>query len=186
MKRWLSNLILIRWMGWKIEGTFPNDPKYMIVVAPHTSNMDFVIGVFVRAVTGLKSNFIGKKQLFVFPFGYFFRWMGGYPVDRSKNSNAVDQVADLFKKLPRFVIAIAPEGTRKKTGHLKSGFYYIAKEANIPVLPVGLDYKNKKVVIHPLHHVADTFEAEHAALLSFFSTITGKNPKNDLRDASEH
>lgn len=168
--------------GWKYSGVFPHHvPKYIIVVAPHTSNWDFVIGVLTRSITGLKSNFIGKKELFVFPFGYFFRWLGGHPVDRSGNKNFVDEVASLFDKLPAFVIAVAPEGTRKKTERLKSGFYYIAKKANVPILPVGLDYKTKTVVVGELHHVAETFENEQDALLEFFSTCIGKYPKHDLR-----
>jgi 1-acyl-sn-glycerol-3-phosphate acyltransferase len=182
LRKIISKFFFQTLAGWKYHGVFPHHvPKYLIVVAPHTSNWDFVIGVLTRNITGLKSNFVGKKELFVFPFGYLFRWLGGHPVDRSANRNFVDEVANLYISLPQFVVAVAPEGTRKKTDRLKSGFYYIAKKADVPILPVGLDYKTKTVVVGELHKVADSFEEEQKQLLDFFATITGKFPKHDLR-----
>lgn len=138
---------LIFWLiGWKVVGDVPRDQKkYIIIAAPHTSNWDFLIGVMARGVLGFKSKFLGKKSLFKAPFGWFFRWMGGYPVDRSQSTNLVDQVVDIFNKHEEFVIALAPEGTRKNVNDWKTGFYFIADGAGIPIVRSRLDIPNKLV-----------------------------------------
>jgi 1-acyl-sn-glycerol-3-phosphate acyltransferase len=101
-------------LGWKIVGDVPRDQKkYIIITVPHTSNWDFIIGVMVRGIMGFKSKFLGKKSLFKAPYGWLFRWLGGYPVDRSRSRNLVDQVIDIYNQHREFVIAVAPEGTRK-------------------------------------------------------------------------
>ena len=133
-------------MGWEIIGDVPrNEKKYIIIVAPHTSNLDFIIGVLVRGIVGFNSKYLGKKALFNAPYGWFFRMLGGYPVDRSKTNNLVDQVVDIYNKHEEFVIAIAPEGTRKKVGEWKTGFYYIADKAKIPIVRCVFDRKKKRV-----------------------------------------
>lgn len=138
---------LIWWsMGWKINGNVPNtEKKYIIIVAPHTSNFDFIIGVLVRGILGFNSKYLGKKSLFKAPFGWFFRMVGGYPVDRSKSSNIVDQVVEIYNKHEEFVIAIAPEGTRKNVDEWKTGFYFIADKAKIPIIRCVFDRKGKQV-----------------------------------------
>jgi len=138
----------IWWLiGWKIVGDVPwHEKKYLIIVAPHTSNWDFIIGILARAKVGFDSNFLGKKSLFKFPFGWFFKKMGGYPVDRSKSTNLVDQVVKIYKNHERFVVAIAPEGSRKNVNGWKTGFYYIAHKANIPIVRVKMDRIEKQVV----------------------------------------
>ncbi len=138
---------IIWWLiGWKIEGDVPQDiKKYIIVVAPHTSNWDFIIGVLVRGIMGFKSKYLGKKSLFKPPYGWLFRIMGGYPVDRSKKTNLVDQVVDIYDNHEEFVVAIAPEGTRKDVKEWKTGFYYIAHKAEIPIVPCVIDWKRKLV-----------------------------------------
>ena len=138
---------LIWWsMGWKINGNVPNtEKKYIIIVAPHTSNFDFIIGVLVRGILGFNSKYLGKKSLFKAPFGWFFRMVGGYPVDRSKSSNIVDQVVEIYNKHEEFVIAIAPEGTRKNVDEWKTGFYFIADKAKIPIIRCVFDWKGKQV-----------------------------------------
>ena len=133
-------------MGWEIIGDVPrNEKKYMIIVAPHTSNFDFILGVFVRGIVGFNSKYLGKKALFKAPYGWFFRMLGGYPVDRSKTNNLVDQVVDIYNDHEEFVIAIAPEGTRKKVKEWKTGFYYIADKAKIPIVRCVFDRKRKRV-----------------------------------------
>lgn len=133
-------------IGWKIIGDVPwQEKKYIIIVAPHTSNLDFMIGVLARGVVGFDSKFLGKKSLFRPPFGWFFKLMGGYPVDRSKSTNLVDQVVDLYNSHDRFVIALAPEGTRKNVADWKTGFYYIAHKAKIPIVRSKMDWKTKTV-----------------------------------------
>lgn len=171
-------LLLFRWLGWKIKGSFPADqPQYIAAVAPHTSNWDFVVGVAARSILRMQNaRFLGKSQLFRPPFGWFFRWLGGYPVDRSRKSDMVDQVVQIFKRHPHFVLAIAPEGTRQKVERLKTGFYYIAKKAGIPIIPCGFDFAKKEVVIGQPFWPTDDVEADLAQLVTFYRGITGKNP----------
>ena len=148
----------IWWMiGWKIVGDVPwHEKKYIIVVAPHTTNLDFIIGIMVRGIVGFDSKFLGKKSLFKPPFGWFFKMMGGYPVDRSKSTNLVDQVVDIYNNHERFVVALAPEGTRKEVGDWKTGFYYIADNAQIPIVRAKIDWKKKEVTFYePLMTTGD-------------------------------
>lgn len=133
-------------LGWKIVGDVPRDQKkYIIITVPHTSNWDFIIGVMVRGIMGFKSKFLGKKSLFKAPYGWFFRWLGGYPVDRSRSRNLVDQVIDIYNQHREFVIAVAPEGTRKNVDEWKTGFYHIAHGAHIPIVRSKIDIQKKIV-----------------------------------------
>ena len=136
-------------IGWKIVGDVPKDrKKYLIIVAPHTTNWDFIIGVLVRGIMGFNSKFLGKKSLFVGPLGWFFRAMGGYPVDRSKSTNLVDQVVEYYEKHDDFVLALAPEGTRKEVDKWKTGFYYIAHNAAVPIVRSKIDHSTKQVIFY--------------------------------------
>lgn len=177
-------LALFKIFGWTVQGSFPTQlRKYIVAVAPHTSNWDFVVGVAARSILHLKdAKFLGKSQLFNKPFGWFFRWMGGYPVDRSKSQDMTEQVASYFKDNDYFILAVAPEGTRQKVTRLKTGFYYIAKKANVPVIPVGFDYERKCIVIGTALHPVDV-EQDMRQLIDFYSNIRGKNP--DLGVAKE-
>ena len=119
--------------GWTINGGFPPGlKKFIIAVAPHTSNWDFIVGVAARSILRIRqAKFLGKRSLFKSPFGFIFRWLGGYPVDRSKSEDRVAQAVALFNTHDEFILAIAPEGTRKKVERLKTGFYprlFIKKE----------------------------------------------------------
>lgn len=178
MLRYIYQFFLKR-MGWTFEGSFePKPPKFIVIVAPHTSNMDFVIGVMARSTLKLTSTkYLGKSQLFKFPHGFIFRALGGYPVDRTKHNNLVDAVVDLFNSKESFSIAIAPEGTRSKVDRIKTGFYHIAKKAQVPIFLVGFDYQQKKIVIKgpimPGESVLDDF----LMIIQFFSSIQGKVPE---------
>lgn len=169
---------LFNLLGWTVEGSFPQHlRKYIIAVAPHTSNWDFLVGVAARSILRLKdARFLGKSQLFKRPFGWFFRWMGGYPVDRSGNHDLTDVVAGYFHKHDDFVLAVAPEGTRKKVDKLKTGFYYIAKKASVPIVPVGFDYSRKRIVVGQPLYPSDAVQ-DFDTLLDFYSGIKGKNPE---------
>jgi 1-acyl-sn-glycerol-3-phosphate acyltransferase len=162
--------------GWKINGTFPDDVKKMVLaVGPHTSAWDIVVGLAVRYVTPIKeAYFLGKKELFDGGFGWFFRAVGGTPVDRSSSHGVVQQVADKFKHHDVFRIAMSPEGTRKKVEKLRTGFYYIAKEAKVPILLVGFDFKHKQVIYGPLIHPSNDEAADFKQIIDFFAPIEGK------------
>ncbi len=142
--RWFWTKIL-SFLNWKIIGDVPRDiNKYIIIVAPHTSNWDFMYGVIIRGAVGFKSNFLGKDSLFNSPFGFFFRMLGGIPVKRNFRNNMVDQVAMEARKRASFILTIAPEGTRKGVTKWKTGFYYIAVQADIPIVMCQFDFQNKE------------------------------------------
>jgi 1-acyl-sn-glycerol-3-phosphate acyltransferase len=172
-------LLLFKLMGWKVVGSFPTDlKKYIVAVAPHTSNWDFVIGVMARSIVHLqKARFLGKSQLFRAPYGWFFRWLGGYPVERSSHHDMVHQVVDIFNRHERFILAIAPEGTRKKVQKLKTGFYFIAVQAKVPIIPCGFDFEKKEIVIGQPFNPTGNLDSDLNVLLSFYSKIKGKNPE---------
>lgn len=165
--------------GWKIVGGIdPDIPKYIAVVAPHTSNIDFVIGVMVRSVVGVSdAKYLGKSQLFKWPYGWLFRKLGGYPVKRTGNDNWVDSAVKIFNEHERFAIGLAPEGTRSKVDRLKTGFYYIAKKANIPIILVGFDFSTKTIVIKEPFYCSDSIENDFKKIIDFFAQYKGKNPE---------
>lgn len=172
-------IAIFKLIGWRIEGSLPTElKKYIIAVAPHTSNWDFVIGVMARSILRLqRGRFLGKDSLFKPPFGWFFRWLGGYPVDRSGKHDMVQQVVAIFNNHDEFILALAPEGTRKKVNKLRTGFYFIAKGAGVPIIPVGFDFSRKRVVVTEPMYASDNQEEDIDKLLSFYRNIRGKNPE---------
>ena len=165
--------------GWVVKGNFePLPNKFIIVVGPHTANFDFFLGLMARSVLGLRATkFLGKSQLFKFPYGFIFRALGGYPVERTKDNNLVDAVTDIFNSHEKFSIALAPEGTRSKVDRIKIGFYHIAKKANIPIYPVAFDFGTKFVIVKEPFYPSDNFEDDMKELLSFYSNMKGKYPE---------
>ncbi|MBT3543388.1 MAG: acyltransferase [Flavobacteriaceae bacterium] len=145
----LFKFIYTRLLGWKLVGTFPKELKYIVAVVPHTSWRDFFIGILVRSISGESINFVGKKELFSPLTAWFFKGLGGAPIDRSGNKGAVESMVAVFEAHEKFRIALAPEGTRKKVAQLRTGFYHIAKKAKVPIVPVAFDYENKEVIVHP-------------------------------------
>ncbi|NJN26778.1 MAG: acyltransferase [Cyclobacteriaceae bacterium] len=146
--RWVFEKIW-KMIGWEAIGDVPRAlDKYIVIVVPHTSNWDFIIGVLARGVVGFDSKFLGKHSLFKPSFGWVFRKLGGYPVDRTKKGKLVDQVVALYRNHSRFVVSLAPEGTRKSVSEWKTGFYFIALKAGIPIVPVKMDRIHKKVVFY--------------------------------------
>lgn len=179
--RFLAKLIYFKILGWRVIGniTFSKDTikKAVIIAAPHTSWHDFYIGVLLRAVAGVKTNFIGKKELFVFPLGWFFRMLGGAPINRQSNENKVQAIAKLFDNYDEFRMTLAPEGTRKKVDTWRTGFYYIAKEANVPIIMFTLDFENKQNKISEPFYPTDNIEADFKYMRSFYKDVKGKISK---------
>lgn len=181
MKRIIYEWIFFKLMGWKIIGEMnPNIKKSVMIVVPHTSWHDFYIGLLARGVIDLEMNYVAKKELFAFPFGAYFRWMGGAPLDRSGGKNIVDSIASIFKSREVFRLAIAPEGTRKKVAEWKTGFYYIALKAEVPIIPVAFDYSKKQVVLNVPFYPTGNIEADFEILKSFYRDIVGKIPENSF------
>ena len=175
-------ILIFKILGWKTSGRMPTDiKKFVIAVAPHTSNWDFLVGVAARSILRIqKAQFLGKSQLFRPPFGWFFRMLGGHPVERASSQDMVDQVVKIFNKHEKFILAMAPEGTRKKVEKLRTGFYYIAKGANIPIIPVGFDFRLKTVIVSQPLYPTDNMDSDLEKILSFYRTITGRNPELGL------
>ncbi len=163
-------------LGWKIKGTFRQEKikKAVIIVVPHTSWHDFYIGVIVRGLLKVQINFVGKKELFTWPFGYYFRWMGGIPLDRSKNQNKVETITAIFNSREEFRLALAPEGTRKKVTTWRTGYYYIAQAAQVPIIPVSFNYKTKTVSIGTPFNTTGDIEKDTIFFRSYFDGVEGK------------
>jgi 1-acyl-sn-glycerol-3-phosphate acyltransferase len=181
MLRFASKLLL-KVFGWKSVGSFPSGlKKYVVIVAPHTSGWDFVIGLLFRKALRLeKVKYLGKQELFRPPFGFFFRWLGGTPVDRSTRHNLVDQVVAIFHAHEEFAIALSPEGTRQRVDKLKTGFYNIAQAANVPLIMVAFDYANKRAVISEPVILTGDQATDLTTILNFFRPIQGKYPEKGL------
>lgn len=168
-----------RWSGWVIAKNVPKDLKnYVLVAAPHTSNVDFFVGVAAREVMGLETKFLAKRELFTFPIRHLLLNLGGHPVDRSKKSSLVDTMAESFKTEKNFSICVAPEGTRSKVQTVKSGFYHIAQEANVPIVLVAFDYGKKCVTTSDPFLPSGDLESDLEKMFKFFRNITPKNPEN--------
>lgn len=174
----LAKFIFYRIMGWKIQGEFdPKILKSVVIVVPHTSWHDFYIGAFARKITQVDIGYIAKKELFRPPFGWYFRWMGGEPLDRTSGQKKVEQIARVFDRKKEFRLAMSPEGTRKKVTTWKTGFYYIALSAKVPITPVAFDYKTKTVVIHPAFYPTGNLKSDIEFLRSLYIGVEGKIPK---------
>ncbi|ALM47589.1 acyltransferase [Flavobacterium psychrophilum] len=172
----IYQFIFFKLLGWRIKGFMdPQLKKCVMIVVPHTSNFDFIIGVLTRGSIGLQMNFVAKKELFRFPFGAYFKWMGGAPLNRHKNENKVDAIAALFKEREIFRLAIAPEGTRKKVNEWKTGFYYIALKADVPVIAIAFDYENKEVKVSEPYYLTGNKEKDFEILERNYQGVRGYN-----------
>lgn len=181
MKKNIYKFIFFKLLGWKIDGTIaPEIKKCIIIIVPHTSWHDFYVGLFTRGVVGLEMNWVGKKELFQFPFGGYFRWMGGAPLNRQQNENKVDAIAKVFETKEIFRLGIAPEGTRKKVSEWKTGFYYIALKANIPIIPVSFDYNKKQVKISEPFYPTGNIASDFKTLGQNYIGVVGKIPENSF------
>ncbi len=177
--RWLAKLVFYNILGWKLENNFdPSIKKCIVIVAPHTSSYDFLIGILVRKIMDVQINFIGKKELFKPPFGWYFRMVGGAPIDRTGNQKKVDAIAQIFQEKDVFRLALSPEGTRKKTDKWKTGFYFIALKADVPIIRVSFDYGNKKVKISDAFWPSGDFEKDYDEIFNYYKGVQGKIPEN--------
>jgi 1-acyl-sn-glycerol-3-phosphate acyltransferase len=167
---------LLYLVGWKVEGQLPDLPKFVLIGAPHTSNWDFVL--FLAIIFALRANvrFMGKAELFRNPFGRFFYWCGGIPVDRSKSQGLVEQMVDACKKSDQFILTIAPEGTRHYVSEWKMGFYHIAKSAGIPVVMAIVDGAKKTLRIGQVFHPTENMDADLKTIKRFFAGMVGISP----------
>jgi len=185
MIRIFCSLILKIW-GFKQTGKYPQDiPKKLYIVYPHTSNWDFPLGILMKGAIPMDVRYVAKDSLFKWPYGFIFRALGGIPVDRKKRTNFVDMMVSLYKKYDRLSFAIAPEGTRKKVDKWKTGFYYIAVRAEIPIILVKFDYKNKEVHFSEPFFPTGDFDKDMQFIAKHFQGTIGKNP-DQASDVSQY
>jgi len=169
-------MFLMRRAGWRIEGQPPALPKYVIVGAPHTSNWDFLVMLGTVFTVGIEMFWLGKHTLFKPPLGGLFRWLGGIPVDRRQANGLVDQLVNVFHAHEKLVLVVPPEGSRKKLKTWKSGFYHIARGAQVPMALVAMDYGRKVVGFGPVVTPSGDVEADMVSIRSFFASAVGKFP----------
>lgn len=162
---------LLALAGWRVEGELPDRPKLVAIVAPHTSNWDFVVGILVVFALGLRVRFLGKHTLFRPPLGWLMRWLGGTPVVRDTPQGAVNDAADMIAREARVLLGIAPEGTRTRGKPWRSGFYNIALAARVPILPAAFDYPGKALRLLPLFEPTGDYPADLARLQSLYAGI---------------
>ena len=146
IRTFIGNAIF-KLIGWKLEGNLPNRSKLVLVALPHSSNFDFILALSVIWGWGLKLNYMGKHTLFKFPHGFFFRAVGGIPVDRRSPQGLIEKMTSEFNTRSSLMLGIAPEGTRNSDGTLKAGFARIAMAASAPVVPVIVNYKTKTLTL---------------------------------------
>ena len=173
----LAKFIYYKLLGWKTVGTFPDVDKCVIIVVPHTSWVDFFLGLLIRKVWNQEINYIGKKSLFDSPFGWFFKWTGGAPIDRSKSNDTVKATAKVFESREVFRLTLAPEGTRKKVTEWKTGFYYIAKEAKVPIVMVAFDFGKREIKVSQPHFPSGDLEKDLKVYKDFYKGVIGKVPE---------
>lgn len=173
-----------RLRGWKPGGTIPSEISHCVVIAaPHTSNWDFVYGIVTVHLLQLKLNYLAKRELFVWPIKSIFSSTGGIPVERKGKHHLVDDMVDLFKKRDRLILAIPPEGTRKRVEKWKSGFYHIALAAKVPVVLGYIDYKTKTAGFGPVIHLSGDKVADAKRIREFYETVQAKYPEHFNLDA---
>lgn len=171
---WLLKLL----GGWSIEGEIPAHQKMVIAVAPHTSNQDFFIGIAAALALDLKIRFLGKHSIFVWPVKGLLKSLGGIAVDRSHPHGVVGQVVAEFNQSETLLLGLSPEGSRKKVEQWRSGFWFIAKQANVPICLIGLDYSRRQLVFGPCFTAGENFADDLLQMRSFFHQMTAKYPEN--------
>jgi 1-acyl-sn-glycerol-3-phosphate acyltransferase len=184
--QFIAKFIFFKIMGWRFNGYFPDIDKCVIIVVPHTSNWDFALGLLIRKIWNKEINYIGKKSLFIWPYGWFFRWVGGTPIDRTKNSNTVQASAAIFKERKIFRLSLSPEGTRKRVTSWKTGFYFIAKTAQVPVLLISFDYGRKEIKVSQPLLTTENKDEDFKVYEDFFEGSRGKNHLEGFFKQSDH
>lgn len=166
----------MRSLGWKIAGNLPAEPKFVIAWAPHTSYMDWFVSVGCMLALRVRSSWMAAHGFFWWPLGLFMKRLGGIPVKRNRSHNVVAQMIDCFNSRDQFVLAIAPEGTRQKAKKWKTGFYYIATGANVPIMLMSLDYATKTFTLGPIFKVTGNAESDIKEIQAHFGKFKARHP----------
>ena len=175
--------IILKVFGWKIMGKFPNLKKCIIIIAPHTSNWDLIIGKLYMNEKGVKNSVLVKKELFFFPMNFIMRAIGTVPVDRkNRKNNVIAQAATYFKNNKEFCLVVAPEGSRKKVMRWKKGFFYIAQKAQVPIVVSYIDYKKKEVGIKTVLYDTSDMIKTMMEINTMYKNVNAKYPDNFTLD----
>lgn len=173
--------LLLATFGWKFNGAFPlSGEKFVVIGGPHTSGWDLFLSLAMIWALDLKVSWMSKHTIFWWPLGAIWRYFGGIPVDRTASHGVVDQMVDEFNRHDRFIVAIMPEGTRKRVEKWRTGFYHIAHKANVPIVPIILDFGRKTIRICPATQPSDEIEAHIAHFMQLFASAQGANPHRRL------
>jgi 1-acyl-sn-glycerol-3-phosphate acyltransferase len=164
--------------GWTFEGSLPDEPKFVLIVAPHTSNWDFLVGLGAYFALGFRASFLAKHTLFRWPLGIFMRWLGGVPVERSVSRDRVSETIAAFRESEKLIVIVAPEGTRKRVTDWKTGFYHVADGAGVPIVPVAFDYALKIVRIAPIFRTTGHRDSDMARIKEFYRGVVARHPEN--------
>jgi 1-acyl-sn-glycerol-3-phosphate acyltransferase len=175
--RALGNAAL-RASRWRIEGSFPDIPKFVLIVAPHTSNWDFLVGLQAMFALGLRLSYLAKHTLFWFPLGAIMRWLGGVAVNRSVHADRVRDAIEEFKRCDQLILVVTPEGTRKKVPQWKRGFYHVAVGAGVPIVPVSFDYSRRLITIWPPFTPTGNADADIEQVRGIYKREMAKRPNN--------
>ena len=172
LARWI-----LRLFGWEVEDRLPDTPRYVTIGAPHTSNWDFPVAILTMWAIGLDGRWVGKHTLFRPPFGWIMRKLGGVPLNRDTTQDFVSQMVERFRELDEFVLVIAPEGTRSHTPHWRTGFYWIAHGAGVPIALGFLDYARKRAGVAEVFVPSGDLESDFETIRAFYADKTGKRPE---------
>lgn len=171
------SLLCLRLAGWRVEGNAPAEEKYVLIAAPHTSNWDFPVTLMVCFALRLNVYWMGKASLFPPVIGKIMRWLGGIPVNRDRTGNLVQSTIEAFHQHKQLTVIVPPEGTRGTVTHWKTGFYYIAQGAGVPIALGFLDFKRKVGGVGMLFYPTGDIAKDMQAIQEFYAGIIGKNSK---------
>ena len=176
--RWIGSTIL-KLLGWKIVGKLPDEKKFVMLGAPHTSNWDFILAMSSMLAVGLKFSYMMKKEAFTWPLGPIWKAMGGVPIDRSKKTDITTQMAEWFEANEKACLAITPEGTRSKVSQFKKGYLRIAYAANVPVFIIGINGATKEIILDKLFNLTYDTETDNKRIKAYYDkNFIGINPEN--------
>ena len=181
MKKTIATFVLNKLMGWQLVGELPDLKKYIVIGGSHTSNWDLLLSICIFWIASKKQiNIIAKKELFKFPLGILMRSLGLMPIERKKAQNQVDAIAEMYNNREEFIIALSPEGTRKKVDRLKSGFYHIALKANLPVVVINVNGKTKSLIIQEPYINTGDQDTDFKHYNNMFKSYTGMIAENSF------
>lgn len=169
---------VLKLMGWRIEGQLPALDKFVMIGAHHTSNWDFVVFIAAKFVLRVNARWFGKHSLFRWPFAGLLKRWGGIPINRGRAGNVVQQAVQRFREHAQFILILSPEGTRKRVERWKMGFYHIARNSGVPIVPGALDFANRRIVIGAPFWPSGNEQADLRSLLEFFRPYVPKKPHN--------